>query len=133
MRDAELGRPRQHATDDLALEARHVELALARDDKRRALEGGLEPDRFGDRLESRHELGADGREPTREPAGRTRARHRGDVEAGALPILVGEQLEPAREQRDLRGRCTLLRAVDPRRVEERRLDVARDRHLHALQ
>ena len=133
VRDPQLGRPRQHPADNLAFEARSVEPPLAGHHERRAVERRFEPDRVGDRLESRHELGADRREPTCEPARGPGRGHRGHVEPGAFPVLVGEQLEPARQQRDLRRRRALLGAVDPRRVEERRLDVARDRHFHALQ
>ena len=43
VRDAGVGRPLEHAADDLAVEARDVELALAGDDELGAVERGLEP------------------------------------------------------------------------------------------
>ena len=74
VRHAEIGGPREHAAHDLAFEARRVELALAGDDERRAVERGLEADGFGDRVETGHELRADRGEPAREPARRAAAR-----------------------------------------------------------
>ena len=54
--DVEVVGPREHAADDLAREARRVELALAGDHEVGALERGFEADRFGDDVETGHEL-----------------------------------------------------------------------------
>ena len=74
LRHVEVGRPREHAAHDLALETRRVELALAGDDERRTFERGFEPDRFRDRVETGNELRADRGEPTGETARRAAAR-----------------------------------------------------------
>jgi len=107
--------PREHATDDLARETRPVELSLPRDREVRADECGLEPDRLGHDLEAGHELRADRGESTRETAGRARARQPGHVDSGARAVAIREHLEPAREQRHLRGTGPLLRREDVRR------------------
>ena len=48
-------------------------LPFAGDRERRAVERGFEPDRFGDRVETGHELRADRGETARETAGRAAA------------------------------------------------------------
>ena len=98
---------------------------LAGDDEVDALERAVEPGGVGDDVEAGLELGADGRQPTGEPAGRAAALEDRDVDAGAMLVLVRETGEPAGEQRHLRRGRALLGPVHRGGVEERGRDVAR--------
>ena len=98
MRDPGVGRPLEHPADDLALEARDVELALAGDDELGAVERGVEPGGLRDDLEAGLEPGTERGEPAGEPAGRAAALELGDVDARPLPVDPGELLEPAGQQ-----------------------------------
>ena len=95
-----------------------IELALAGDDEVDAVERVLEPDRVGDDVEARLELRADRGEPARRAR---RPRRRPPAARTSTPVraavLVGELLEPAGEQRDLRvaSRPSAGRRRAPRR------------------
>ena len=56
-------------------------------------------------------------------------RQGGDVDAGPLPVDLGQALQPAGEEGDLGGGGALLGAEDPGGVDERGRDVAGHRHL----
>ena len=72
VRDTRVGGPLEHAADDLALEARDVELALAGDDELGAVERGVEPGGLGDDVEA----GLEARAERGEAARRARPRRR---------------------------------------------------------
>ena len=124
----EVSRPREHAGDDFALEARRVELAFAGHHELGSVERGLETDRFGDRVEPGHELRADRGETAGQPARGSATFERGHVDTRARPVLIGEPLEPARQAaRPAPAVAPFCGPYTRRGVEERRLDVARDR------
>ena len=94
VRDVEVVGPREHAADDLAREARRVELAFARHREVGALERGFEPDRLGHDLEARRELRADRGEPARETTRRARAGRAASTSTPVrVAVLVGEHLQ----------------------------------------
>ena len=73
------------------------------------------------------------REAAREAPGRARAREPRDVDAPRRPVALGQLRQPSSELLDGVGVRALLRAVDARRVDERRRDVACDDDLDAAQ
>ena len=95
--DAELGRPVEHAADDLPGEARSRR-GVPRRSRRVAasLERLPSPASSGDDLEARLEVRTERGEPTGEAAGRAAPLEGGHVDAGAPLVHVGEALQAAR-------------------------------------
>ena len=81
VRHAGVGGPLEHAADDLALEARDVELALAGDDELGAVERGVEPRGLRDDVEAGLEPRAERGEPAGETTRGAAAFDLGDVDA----------------------------------------------------
>ena len=112
--------PGEHAADDLAREARRVELALAGDHERRRRRARprARPPRRRRRSRARARAPIAASPPARPPAAPPPSSAVTSTPV-RVAVLLGELLEPAGQQRDLRGGRALLRSVDARRVDER--------------
>ena len=93
----------------------------------------VEPDLVGDEVEAAHQLAAGRRQPAAEPARRAGALELEHVDAVLVEVHLGEALEAAAQQLDLRGRGALLRREHRGGVEERHPAVAGDDELDALE
>lgn len=122
-----------HATDGLALERLRVEVALAGDHQVGGLDQILEPEPFGNHVESGDKLRSDGREAAGETARRSGAGQIADVDAVIGDERVGEAFEPPLQQFDLLGRRALLFREVGRGADERGRDIARDHNIDAAQ
>ena len=90
-------RQRAHASDDLAVQALLVEVALAGDHDVGGGDPVVELDVLGHEVEPADETSADGGEPTGQPARRAGAVERGDVDAVLVEVAPGQLLEPRRQ------------------------------------
>ena len=144
-RDTGLGRPLDHAADDLPVERTLVDEAFAGDDEVGSLERLVESHLGGDQLESAREVGADGGEPSCQPpaappptrsrtsvpyswrytsARRSRRRRRNSTCAGA-PLLRGELVGGVAESRlDIAGHRDLDTAQPTRQQRSQRSQAA---------
>ena len=112
-------------TDHLALETLPVEEPLAGDDDVGRTDPFVQVDMVGDEVEPGDQPSADREQPAGQPAGGARAVDLSDVDAEASDVVLGDPVEPGREQVHLGRRGALLRREHSGGVDEAGPHVAR--------